>query len=111
MEPGAKQEPTCHSCGGAGEVPTDFGPVDCPDCGGAGFLPEKRVLTEWRARDIERAVTSGINPVSGDVRWLLAELGVARRALNEVVALAHDSNDPDGIAMKIRVIASRALGL
>ncbi len=111
MENGAQTEPVCHSCGGAGDVPTDFGPVNCPDCGGAGYLPEKRVLTEWRSRDIERAVTSGIIPASVDVRWLLSELRNARKALTEVHALAHDCSDDDGIAMKIRVVASRALGL
>lgn len=102
---------TCHSCGGSGEIPTDFGPTDCPDCGGAGFLPARSTLVEWRARDIERAVQAGIHPVPVDIRWLLAELRSTRKALTEVIALAHDATDPDSIAMKIRIIASRALGL
>jgi len=111
MESGAQGEPSCTSCGGTGEIPTDFGPTDCPDCGGAGFLPRKSVLVDWRSRDIERAVSAGIRPAAVDIRWLLAELRSARSALSEVVALAHDVNDDDAIAMKIRVVASRALGL
>ena len=103
--------PSCHSCGGTGEIPTDFGPRDCPDCGGAGYLPSRNALVEWRARDIERAVQSGIHPAPVDLRWLLSELRTARKALNEVIALAHDANDPDSIAMRIRVVATRALGL
>ncbi|HET9953827.1 MAG TPA: hypothetical protein VFQ61_04970 [Polyangiaceae bacterium] len=101
----------CHSCGGVGELPTDFGPRDCPDCGGAGFLPSRNVLVEWRARDIERALAAGINPAAVDVRWLLAELRNARKALTDVIALAHDVQDGDAIAMRIRISASRALGL
>jgi molecular chaperone DnaJ len=31
---------TCHSCGGAGDVP--FGPVSCPRCGGAGVVRGSR---------------------------------------------------------------------
>ncbi|HEY5955150.1 MAG TPA: hypothetical protein VIV60_01305 [Polyangiaceae bacterium] len=111
MEDTASTKPHCSSCGGAGEIPTDFGPTDCPDCGGAGYLPEKHALVEWRLRDIERAVGSGLHPAPVDLRWLLSELRQARTALNEVVALAHDAEDPDGIAMKIRVVASRVLGL
>jgi hypothetical protein len=111
MEIGAQKEPGCTSCGGSGEIPTDFGPTDCPDCGGAGFLPPKNALVEWRSRDIERAVGAGIHPAPVDIRWLLAELRSARRALSEVVALAHDVSDDDAIAMKIRIVASRALGL
>jgi hypothetical protein len=38
-------------------------------------------------------------------------LRLARKTLTEVVALAHDANDPDGIAMKIRILASRTVGL
>jgi len=45
------------------------------------------------------------------VRWLLAELRTARSALTEIIALAHDSEDRDGIALKIRFLANRALGL
>ena len=85
--------------------------MDCPDCGGAGYLPNKSSLVEWRVRDIERAVGSGLRPVPVDIRWLLAELRAARKALTEVVALAHDASDPDGITMKIRITAARALGL
>lgn len=103
--------PTCSSCGGTGEVPTDFGPTDCPDCGGAGYLPSRAVLVEWRARDIERALSVGVEPAPGDVRWLLAELRAARHALTDVIALAHDIQDPDSIASRIRFAANRALGL
>ena len=111
MDETSRREPTCHSCGGSGEIPTDFGPTDCPDCGGAGFLPAKNALVEWRARDIERAVQAGIHPAAVDVRWLLAELRNTRRALTDVIALAHDATDPDSIAMRIRLVAGRALGL
>lgn len=110
MDTSSAREPLCHSCGGSGDVPTDFGPADCPDCGGAGYLAERRVLVEWRMRDVERAVGSGIHPANVDIRWLIAELRSARKALSEVVALAHDAEDPEGIAMKIRIVASRALG-
>jgi hypothetical protein len=110
MVTNSASENLCQSCGGTGDVPTDFGPTDCPDCGGAGYLAERRTLVEWRLRDIERAVGAGIKPASVDVRWLVAELRGARKALAEVLALAHDAEDPDGIAMKIRVVASRAMG-
>lgn len=84
--------------------------VDCPDCGGAGYLPTKSVLVEWRARDIERAVERGRSAEPADVRWLLAELRNARAALTEIIALAHDAQDPDAIAVRIRFAANRALG-
>jgi hypothetical protein len=101
----------CETCAGSGELPTDFGPADCPDCGGAGFLPSKGVLVEWRTRDLERALIAGQTPVSADVRWLVDELRLARAALTEVISLAHDSVDPEAIATKIRFTANRALGL
>jgi hypothetical protein len=103
--------PGCSSCGGTGEIPTDFGPADCPDCGGAGYLPSRAVLVEWRARDIERALSVGVEPTASDVRWLLAELRTARHALTDVIALAHDIQDSDAIAGRIRFAANRALGL
>lgn len=109
MQATPQQAPSCHSCGGSGEVATDFGPSDCPDCGGVGYLPEKRALVEWRTRDIERALGAGIRPVDSDIRWLISELRTARRALGEVVALAHDAADDDGIALKIRLVAGRVL--
>jgi hypothetical protein len=111
MPQDTREAPSCHSCGGSGEIPTDFGPVDCPDCGGAGYLPAKHALVEWRARDIERAVAAGIHPAPVDLRFLIAELRASRKALTEVIALAHDATDPDSIAMRIRIVASRALGL
>ena len=104
------QLPKCVSCHGTGEMPTESGPTDCPDCGGAGFLPSPNVLSDWRARDIERALTAGSQPESADVRWLLAQFRVARTALTEIVALAHDIHDPDAIAVRIRATAHRALG-
>lgn len=103
--------PSCQSCLGSGEAATDFGPVDCPDCGGAGYLPSKHVLVDWRARDIEQALARGRAADAADVHFLLAELRSARKALTEIVALAHDAHDPDQIAQRIRFAASRALGL
>jgi hypothetical protein len=92
-------------------MPTESGPTDCPDCGGAGFLPSPNVLADWRARDIERALSEGGHPDAADVRWLLGQMRVARKALTEIVALAHDIHDPDEIAVRIRGTAHRALGL
>lgn len=102
---------TCMSCHGTGEAPTDYGVVDCPDCGGSGVLPTENVLVQWRSADIERALGAGRTPEAADVRWLLEELRRARKALTEVIALAHDANDPDAIAQKIRFAANRALGM
>lgn len=96
---------------GTGEAPTDYGVVDCPDCGGAGVLPTRGVLVEWRARDIERALNADRAVSAEDVRWLVAELRAARTSLTEIIALAHDANDPDSIAVKIRFAANRALGI
>ena len=105
-----KDSRTCRSCQGTGDAPTDYGVIDCPDCGGAGLLPTRAVLVDWRSRDIERAVGGGgVQPQ--DVAWLLAELRSARTALTEIIALAHDANDPDLIAMRIRFTANRALGI
>ena len=92
-------------------MPTESGPTDCPDCGGQGFLPSSNVLVDWRARDIERALTAGSQPEAADIRWLLAQMRAARTALTEIVALAHDIHDPDAIAIRIRATAHRALGL
>jgi hypothetical protein len=103
-------EPSCASCHGTGEMVTESGPADCPDCGGAGFLPSSSVLVDWRASDIERAVAGGAHVEAADVRWLLAQVRIARTALTEIVALAHDVHDSDAIAMRIRVTANRALG-
>jgi hypothetical protein len=75
------------------------------------MLPARNVLVDWRARDIERAAALGQALQAADVRWLVAELRTARAALLEVVALAHDVTDPDGIAQRIRYAANRALGL
>ena len=105
------QMPSCQSCFGSGEAATDYGSVDCPDCGGAGFLPSKNVLVDWRARDIEQALARGKNAEAADVHFLLSELRAARKALTEIVALAHDAQDPDLIAQRIRFAANRALGL
>jgi hypothetical protein len=101
----------CERCLGSGDWPTDFGVVDCPECGGSGILPSRNVLVDWRSRDIERAVASGRGALPEDVRWLLAELRSARAALTEIIALAHDAEDPDGIGVRIRFAANRALGL
>ena len=102
--------PKCSTCGATGEIPTDFGPADCPDCGGAGTLPSKSTLVEWRARDIERAHTTTSSSVATDIRWLISELRSARGALNEVIALAHDIEGEHDIGRRIRFVANRALG-
>lgn len=95
---------------GSGEAASEFGPVDCADCGGAGFLPSKAVLIDWRSRDIEQALANDtVDPA--DVRFLLAQLRSARSALTEIIALAHDAQDPDAIAQRIRFAANKALGL
>jgi hypothetical protein len=101
----------CSSCKGIGTLPTDYGPVDCPDCGGAGSLPPLDVHIEWRARDIEKGLAHGRMPDSADVKWLLAELRAAREALMSIVALAHDVEDDNAIAVRIRFTANRALGV
>jgi hypothetical protein len=109
--PNAPRSDFCASCQGSGEAPTDYGVVDCPDCGGSGVLPPRAARVEWRARDIERALAQARSVDPEHVRWLLAELRTARSALTEIIALAHDSDDQDGIALKIRFLANRALGL
>jgi hypothetical protein len=101
----------CDSCAGTGEMGTEFGPADCADCGGSGQLPPHNSLVEWRARDIERAVGSGVRVAPADVKWLLAELRSARAALTETLALAHDLPETEGIGPLIRSTANRALGL
>lgn len=103
--------PKCASCMGSGEMPSDYGSVDCPDCGGAGYLPSHHVLVEWRARDIERSLGRRDPSDAADLAFTLAELGRARAALLEIVALAHDVDDDDAIGRRIRFVANRALGL
>lgn len=103
--------PACSTCMTTGEIPTDFGPVDCPDCGGAGHLPSRAVLVEWRSRDLERGLTRGRTPSAADLTWLLAELRTARNALNEILALAHDLDEGNAIGTSIRFAANRALGI
>jgi hypothetical protein len=101
----------CANCLSSGEVPTDFGPVDCPDCGGAGFLPARGGVFNWLGRPLAGASAAGRSPDAQDVQWLLSELRGARAALTEIIALAHDVSDPDAISMRIRFAANRALGL
>jgi hypothetical protein len=109
--PMAKPSP-CVSCTGSGELPTENGPVDCPDCGGAGFLPSKSVLTDWRARDLEKSLSRGGEIAAQDVRWILNELHGTRTALHSVIALAHDLAESEHeLALRIRMVASGALGL
>src|SRR5687768_8594169 len=103
--------PSCESCMSSGEMATDFGLVDCPDCGGAGFLPSRSVLVDWRSRDVERALSAGRTLEAKDVQWLLAELRLARAALTEIGALAHDVEDAEAIAVRIRFTANCARGL
>lgn len=109
-----KQEPLtsqCMSCHGTGDYPTENGVADCPDCGGSGTLPSRKVLSEWRMSDIERKYSRSHDAVSTDVNWLISELRNAHTALNQIIALAHDVSDQDSIALRIRFIANRALGL
>jgi len=103
--------PACSTCVATGEIPTDYGPMDCPDCGGAGHLPSRAVLVDWRSRDLERALGRGRTPDAADLTWLLAELRTARNALTDILALAHDLEDEHTIAVRIRFAANRALGV
>lgn len=103
-------ERQCHSCLGTGEVGTESGPVDCPDCGGSGEQPDPHVAIEWRVRDIERTHDSARDGVSGDLRWLIAELRRARTALTEIASLAQEAGDSD-IVRRLRFTANRALEL
>lgn len=99
------------SCGGSGELPTDYGPRDCPDCGGSGQLPSRAVLSEWRTRDLRRRLEHEHALPSQDALWLLAELSTARTALTSIIALAHDIRDDEQLALRIRMVASDAIGL
>ena len=49
--------------------------------------------------------------VASEILWLLTELRKARGALTQIVALAHDVNDSDSIAQRIRYVVNAALGL
>lgn len=104
-------ESVCETCNGTGDVPSRVGPAACPDCGGSGQLPGKATLVDWRTSDIERALTAGITVHPKDVQFLLSELRAARKALTEVVALAHDVEDPNQIGQRIRITAIKVLGL
>jgi RecJ-like exonuclease len=104
-------ESVCETCNGTGDVPSRVGPAACPDCGGSGKLPAKHVLLDWRSADIERALSAGITVHPKDVQFLLTELRSARKALTEIVALAHDIDDPNQIAVRIRMTATDVLGL
>lgn len=104
-------ENKCMSCTGTGEMVREGGPVDCPDCGGTGYLPSRATLVEWRARDIDKAAASGRELSAQDARWLVSELRTARQALTQIISLAHDIEDRDAIALRIRFAANQALGL
>jgi hypothetical protein len=104
-------ESKCVSCGGTGEMVREQGPTDCPDCGGTGRLPSRATLIDWRARDIDRAAASGRELGADDARWLVSELRNARSALTQIIALAHDIDDGDAIAVRIRFAANKVLGL
>lgn len=101
----------CKSCVGTGEAATEYGVVDCPDCGGFGTLPPRSERTAWRVSDIERALENGRSIEPEHVRWALNELRQARRALRDIISLAHDTADPDAIGLRIRFTANQALGL
>jgi hypothetical protein len=103
--------PNCVSCSGTGEMPSEWGPVDCRDCGGTGYLPSRATLVEWRARDIEGTISAGRDVSPEDAHYLLIELRRARTALTEIISLAHDIHDSDAIAVRIRFAANGALGL
>lgn len=103
--------PNCVSCAGTGEMGSEWGPVDCRDCGGTGYLPSRATLVEWRARDIETAIAGGRDVSPEDAHYLLVELRRARTALTEIISLAHDINDAEAIAVRIRFAANGALGL
>ena len=104
-------ETRCVSCNGTGEMVREQGPGDCPDCGGTGRLPSRSTLVDWRARDIDRAANEGKVLSTEDARWLVTELRNARSALTQIIALAHDIEDGDAIAVRIRFAANKALGL
>jgi hypothetical protein len=87
------------------------GPTDCPDCGGTGRLPSRATLVDWRARDIDGAAAKGRALSAEDARWLVSELRTARSALTQIIALAHDIEDSEAIAVRIRFAANKALGL
>jgi hypothetical protein len=101
----------CMSCGGSGELPTDYGLRDCPDCGGSGQLPSRAVLSDWRTRDLSRRLASEPSLPAQDAQWLLAELSAARTALKSIIALAHDIRDDEQLSLRIRMVASDAIGL
>jgi len=101
----------CMSCGGSGELPTDYGLRDCPDCGGSGQLPSRAVLNEWRTRDLSRRLANEPSLPAQDALWLLAELTTARTALKSIIALAHDIRDDEQLSLRIRMVASDAIGL
>jgi hypothetical protein len=101
----------CLSCNGSGEMPTDNGLLDCPDCGGSGTLPSRAVLNEWRCRDLQKRLHAEPSLPRQDALWLLAELQAASAALNTVIALAHDIEGDANLAFRIRMEASRAIGL
>jgi hypothetical protein len=104
-------ESKCVTCNGTGEMVREHGPGDCPDCGGTGRLPSRSTLVDWRARDIDRAATEGKPLSTEDARWLISELRNARSALTQIIALAHDIDDSEAIAVRIRFAANKALGL
>jgi hypothetical protein len=101
----------CMSCNGTGELPTDYGLRDCPDCGGSGTLPSRAVLTDWRCRDLQKQLHDEPTLPRQDALWLLTELQTTRAALHTVIALAHDIQDDPQLAFRIRMEASRAIGL
>lgn len=100
----------CETCRGTGEHGTDCGVTDCPDCGGVGSLPDPMVLAEWRIGDIQRTFSQDNTSVGSDVRWLVAELRRARKALTEVVTLSHE-RESEQVLAQISVTAGEALSL
>lgn len=74
-------------------------------------MPSRGTLVEWRARDIDKAASNGGELTAQDARWLVSELRNARQALTQIISLAHDIDDSEAIAVRIRFAANKALGL
>jgi hypothetical protein len=106
----ADDVPSCETCYGQGQVPTDEGLVTCPDCGGEGSLASPATMVEWRLRAIEGGQEGRNDDTSRDLRWLAFELRRARDALVELVSLIDDL-DESPTRTRMRFVANGALEL